>query len=368
MPPDDVPGAAVLPPTDSDPAPYTDGIVPRSLTHVASITPAGSRWQTFVRTSPERILQNPQSGMVLALIVFSAIIASRNSLFLSHANIIEILRSSVYIFIIGVAATFVFVSGGLDLSVGSVFAVGSIGTGYMLVHGVPAVLAILIGIGFGALTGVINGVIIVYFGIPPLITTLGMLYVARGVITVVTGGVPLYPFPDQFNQIGEGDLWGIPYLVIYAVVIGILGHVILEYTRFGFDVRATGGNHEAARSTGIRVNRVSMTVYIASGISASFAGMLLASQLGSGQPSVGQGMELQVIAGVIIGGTSLFGGIGSIIGTALGALLLAVITDGLVMLSLDPSYQNIVVGVVIVIAVGLDRLRRLRMWKRGVTQ
>ncbi len=324
--------------------------------------------RTVINGLSDRLLQHPQAGLVVALILFSAIITLSNSLFLSHNNIIEILRSAVYIFIIGVASTFVFVAGGLDLSVGSLLAVGSIGTASMLVHGVPVIPAILIGIAFGAAAGLVNGLIIVYLGIPPLITTLGMLYVAQGTITVVTGGVPLYPFPDSFNEIGQGDLFGVPYLVLYAIAVGVIGHVVLEYTKFGYDVRATGGNRDAARAAGIKVNRVGIAVYVLSGLSASFSGMLLASQLGSGQPSVGSTTELQVIAAVIIGGTSLFGGIGTIVGTALGALLLSTITDGLVLLSLDPAYQNIVVGLVIVLAVGIDRLRRARMWKRSMAR
>jgi ribose transport system permease protein len=314
----------------------------------------------------DRLLQYPQAGIVVALILFPMILSLRSPIYLSHGNVIEILRSTVYIFIIGVASTLVFIAGGLDLSVGSLFAVGNIGTAYLLVHGVSVVPAMIVGgVLLGVLAGAINGFVIVYFGIPALITTLGMLYVAAGLIVVVTGGVPLYPFPDVFNNLGQGSVLGIPYLVLYAVAAGILGHIVLEYTKFGFDVRATGGNREAARAAGVKVNRVSMTVYILSGISATIAGMLLASQLGSGQPSVGATTELQVIAAVIIGGTSLFGGIGTIIGTALGALLLSVIQDGLLFLNLDPAYQNVATGLIIVLAVGLDRLRRIRMWRRG---
>lgn len=304
-------------------------------------------------------------GLVVAIVLFSAVIAFRNPVFLTHDSIMGILRATVYTFIIGVAATFVFISGGLDLSVGSVLALGGVISGKLLVSGYPIPLAILGGCAAGALVGVVNGVVIVYFKIPPLITTLGSLYVGVGAVEIITKGQAVFPFPEAFNKIGQAYVLGVPVLVVYAVVIGLIGHVVLSRTRFGYHVRATGGNLEGSRAMGVRVNRITVTVYIMSGVSAGFAGMLLASQLGSGQPSAGTTTNLEVIAAVIIGGTSLFGAIGSISGTALGALMLSVIAGGLNVVGLDPSYQSIVIGVVIVLAVGLDRIRRVMMFKRS---
>ena len=310
-----------------------------------------------------RVVESQQLGLVLALVVFSIAIALRNPNYFGEANLIEILRSTVYIFIIGIISTYVFVAGGLDLSVGSVFALGSIASALAMTNGIPVVPAIAVGLASGALVGAVNGVVIEYFGIPPLITTLGSLYVVEGVVVVLTGGNSVYPLPASFNAIGQDSIGPIPYLVLYAIVLGVIGHIVLEYTRFGYRIRATGGNRTAARAMGINVKRLSIVVYVLSGVSAAIAGVLFSSQLASGQPSIGSTTELQVIAAVIIGGTSLFGGVGTIIGTALGALLLSVITDGLVLIDINPAYQNVAIGVVIVLAVGIDKLRRGRQWR-----
>lgn len=310
-----------------------------------------------------RLVGNQRTGLVIALIVFSVAISLKNPNYFGEQNLVEILRSTVYIFIIGIVSTYVFVAGGLDLSVGSVFALGSIASALAMTNHVPVVPAIVIGLISGALVGAVNGVVIEYFGIPPLITTLGTLYVVQGVVVVLTGGNSVYPLPASFNAIGQDSIGPIPYLVLYAAVFGVIGYVVLEYTRFGYRIRATGGNRTAARAMGIKVKQLSIVVYVLSGVSAGVAGVLFSSQLGSGQPSIGATTELQVIAAVIIGGTSLFGGVGTIAGTALGALLLSVITDGLVLIDIDPAYQNVAIGVVIVLAVGIDKLRRGRQWR-----
>lgn len=324
---------------------------------------AGSQRSSLVRRAFRRGTRSQQMGLILALIVFSVAIGIKNPNYFGEQNIIEILRSAVYIFIIGIASTFVFIAGGLDLSVGSVFALGSISSALAMTNGVPMVPAIFVGLASGAIVGAANGIVIEYFGIPPLITTLGSLYVVEGLVIVLTGGNSIYPLSSSFDAIGENNLGPIPYLVLYAIVLGVIGHIILEYTRFGYRTRATGGNRAAARAMGIKVKRLSVVVYVFSGISAGLAGVLFSSQLASGQPSIGSTTELEVIAAVIIGGTSLFGGVGTIVGTALGALVFEVITDGLVLININPAYQDVVIGLVIVIAVGIDRLQRGRQWR-----
>jgi ribose transport system permease protein len=155
----------------------------------------------------------------------------------------------------------------------------------------------------------------------------------------------------------------VPVLIIYAVVVAVIAHVLLDYATFGWSVRAIGGNREASRNSGINVRKLSTVVYTLSGLSAALAGILMTARLGSGQPSIGNGMELQVISAVIIGGTSLFGGIGTILGTLLGSLVLSVLTTGMILLKIDPVLQNFVVGVIIIVAVGLDQVRRTRMFR-----
>lgn len=311
----------------------------------------------------ERLITSPQALLLLTIIVFSIFVASQAPNYMTMANWTIIVRNAVFIFIVGAFSTYVLVHGGLDLSVGSVFMAGAMAVAQFLVWEYPVWLAILLATGVGVLTGLVNGLLINFGRIPAFITTLGMLYVVRGLTTFATQGRPLAPIPDEFNVLGQGDILGAPLLIVYAVVIGIVAHVVLEATPFGWSIRAIGGNREAARAAGINVRRLSTVVYILSGASAAFAGVLMSARLGSGQPSVGNGLELQVISAVIIGGTSLFGGIGSVAGTALGALVLSILSDGLILLRIDPILQNVMVGIIIVVAVGIDQFRRGRMFR-----
>ena len=202
-----------------------------------------------------------------------------------------------------------------------------------------------------------------YASIPAFITTLGMLYAARSLVVYLTGGQPIAPLPDDFTAIARGEVFGLPYLLFYAAAIVIIAQLILQTTIFGGTVRAIGGNREAASNAGINVRLISTVVYTLSGLSAAFAGVLMSARLGSGQPSLGVGFELQVISAVIIGGTSLFGGIGSVFGSLLGSLVLSILTTGLILLHINPVLQDFVIGVIIVVAVGIDQVRRRRMYR-----
>lgn len=264
-------------------------------------------------------------------------------------------------FIVAAAMTFVLIAAGLDLSVGSVIAFGGIVGSMVLAAGAPIFLGILAGVLTGAGIGFINGFVVVKFGIPPLIVTLGMMYAGQGAVLVVTRGTPVYPLPAAFNAIGQGNLAGIPYVVLIAAVVGIVAHIVLTRTTYGRMVFATGGNAETSRLSGINVNFVNLTVYILTGMAAAFVGMLMASRLASAQPGAGAGWELQVIAAVIIGGTSMFGGSGSILGSLLGVLFMNVVSTGMIMMRISAYWQNLVVGVIIVVAVGIDQYRRRKV-------
>ena len=313
-----------------------------------------------------RILRSPQATLLLFILIFAAVVAFRNENFLTFANVINILRDASYIFIIAAAATFVLVGGGLDLSVGSVFALSSVACAlFMSAGGWPVPLAVVGGIAVGTLCGLVNALVIVYARIPPLIVTLGMLYIARGLTWVITGGRGTQSLPDIFGSIASFRVFDVPLVVFYAAVIGIVSHVVLENMRYGYNVRSTGGNREAARATGINVKRTTLILFIVSGTSAGLAGVLMASRLTSGQPSIGQGLELQVITAVIVGGSSLFGGIGTIAGTLLGTLMIATLNNGLVAIQIDPLWQNVVIGIVLILAVGIDQVRRARMWRQS---
>jgi ribose/xylose/arabinose/galactoside ABC-type transport system permease subunit len=311
----------------------------------------------------DRIKGNSQIAVLVATVLFTVVVAVSNPNFLTYASVVNILRDASFLFIVAVAATFVLVGGGLDLSVGSVFALSSVSSAMLLVDGVPVPLAFLLGVGVGATCGLVNSVIVIYGRIPPLIVTLGMMYVARGLDWIVTAGRGTQYLPPEFGDIASARVLGLPLVIVYALLIGLVAHVILERTRFGFAVRATGGNREAARACGVNVTRTTFVVFVASGVAAGLSGVLMASNLHSGQPSIGQGFELQVITAAIIGGTSLFGGLGSIPGTLLGTMMIAILNNGLVSLEIDPLWQNVVIGVVLVSSVGLDQLRRARMWR-----
>jgi ribose/xylose/arabinose/galactoside ABC-type transport system permease subunit len=311
----------------------------------------------------ERVLMHPQFLLITTLVVFSAYVTSQSPAFLDLNNWTNIFRNAVFIFIVGAFSTYVLVSGGLDLSVGSVFLVGAIAVANLLYAGFPIWVSVMLAVGLGAFAGLVNGVFITYVRIPAFIATLGMLYVARGLATFVTGGKPIAPLPSEFSSIGQGDIFGIPFLVIYALIVGVVAHFVMEITPFGWSIRALGGNAEAARAAGIDTRRLAVTVYVLSGASAAFAGLLMSARLGSGQPSVGNGFELQVISAVIIGGTSMFGGIGTVFGTALGALVLSTLSNGLILLRIDPILQNVMVGCIIIAAVALDQFRRGRMFR-----
>ena len=198
-----------------------------------------------------------------------------------------------------------------------------------------------------------------------MIATLGVFFVVQGFITVLTGGNDVFTgIPPSFNKIGQSTVWGVPYLVFYGVVIGVVCHLLLEKSSFGYDVKATGGNRSAARANGIRVNRIDLTLYSMSAAVAAFAGILFAARTGAASPEAGgYGLTFQVLTAIIIGGTSLFGGIGTVFGSALGCLLFAETDNGLSVINVNPLYQQIIVGAILIAAVAIDQARRRRQFK-----
>ena len=303
-------------------------------------------------------------GILMVLIGLIAIVGVIEPVFLRPANIVNILRSSAFVFIIAIAMTFVFIGGQFDLSVGPIVALGGILAGLAVLAGVPVPLAILGSVLTGAVIGALNGVLVSLAGIPALIVTLGMLYAVRGAVLVVTEGVPIYPMPPVFTVLGQGFLpvggFNLPYPVLIAIALGLIAHFVLTRTVYGRNVFAMGGNKETARLSGIRIVPYTISLFMLTGAAAALSGVLLAARLGSAQSSAGTGYELLVIASVIIGGTSLFGGAGSILGTAIGTLLMSAIKNAMVILKVSVYWQDLVIGLVIIAAVGIDQIRRRR--------
>jgi ribose transport system permease protein len=292
-------------------------------------------------------------GFVVVFAFFAVLLGGQG--FLSPNNLLNILSQTATIAVIAVGMTFVISAAEIDLSVGSVAGLSSV-TAAMTISAFGLIPGILAGLLVGVVVGSINGALVSMLGIPSFLVTLGMLGVAAGFAQYITASAPQPILDDAFNNLfGSGSIGPIPVLVVWAVVAVAIGAVVLGRTRYGRQVLATGGNRNAAEYTGIRTRRIKFTVLLVSAIVASIAGMLYAGRLQSGRFQWGEGDELSAIAAVILGGTSLFGGAGTVVGTAFGALLIGLINNGLVLAGLESSQQQIVRGAIIILAVALAR-------------
>ncbi len=294
-----------------------------------------------------------------ALIVVFVFLSFASSDFLSADNLFNIGSQTAVVAVIAIGMTLVIITAGIDLSVGSVAALSGVMPVTLMVNfGLPVPLGILGGILVGAIAGLVNGLLVAFAGLNPFIATLGMLSVARGLTYISTGAVAVFGAPDSFRLLGQGVLGPIPIPIVVIVVVAIAGYVVLARTRLGRYAYAMGSNLEAARLSGIPIKRYLTTVYVIAGALAGLGGMIAASRVNSGQPNYGLGLELDVIAAAVIGGASLFGGQGTVVGTLIGAFLIALIRNGAVLLNVDIFYQSVIIGVVIWIAVFWDQYRR----------
>ncbi|MEA2524648.1 MAG: ribose transport system permease protein [Thermomicrobiales bacterium] len=304
-------------------------------------------------------------NILLALLILCAFLSLRSDVFLSQGNMFGVARAFSLVAIVAIGQTMVIVTGGIDLSVGSVLALSGITTGMLLGEGWPLIAAMIAGVLAGSVTGLLNGLLITMVGLPPFIATLGTLGIGRGLVYVLTKGYPvtIQREHDFLLNLGQGYVGSIPVPVIIMGVITLLGTIFLSQSTLGRYIYAVGGNEEAARLAGINVTLVKLLVYTLSSTLAALAGLILVARLVSAQPSAGLGFELPVIAAAIIGGTSLLGGEGTILGAVLGAAIIGVLDNGIVLLGINTYAQQIVVGVVILLAVSLDmwqKKRRLR--------
>jgi ribose transport system permease protein len=279
--------------------------------------------------------------------------------FLSLDNWFALSSQYAYLLLIGAGATLVIVSGGIDLSVGSVVALAGVATADALVnHHAPVWVGILVGVGVGALAGLVNGLIITRLRVPAFIATLGTLLVARGLALRLARGVTIDGTPDAFNALAYARPLGIPAPLLLVAAVLVLVGFVLRRTAFGRYVYAVGANETATRASGVPVARVRVWVYVLGGALAGVAGLVETARLGSGIPTGGQNYELDVVTAVVVGGASLSGGEGGVVGTLLGALLIAVLRNGANLLGVDPFDQNVYIGLLIIGAVALDQ--RLR--------
>ncbi|MCF6093786.1 ribose ABC transporter permease [Microaerobacter geothermalis] len=294
-------------------------------------------------------------GPLLGLLLIGIILSILEPRFLTVSNLFNVVRQVSINAILAFGMTFVILTGGIDLSVGSILAlVGALVAG-MMTGGIDPVLAVIAGIGVGAILGGINGVLVAKGKLAPFIVTLATMTIYRGLTLVYTEGRPITGLPDEFRFLGRGELLGIPVPIILTFLLFILLLIVMEKTTFGRRVYALGGNEEAARLSGIKTNRSKIWVYVISGMTAAVSAIILTSRLNSAQPTAGFAFELDAIAAVVLGGTSLAGGYGTLGGTLIGALIIGILDNGLNLLNVSSFYQQVVKGLVILIAVLLDR-------------
>jgi len=299
-------------------------------------------------------------GVLAAMALLIAFFWLLEPAFLSQRNIRAILNVVSFVGIIAIGQTILLVAGEFDLSVGSVAGLSAVvAAKLMTAAALPVTVGIVGGIGVGALIGLLNGLIVVRLGIPAFIQTLGMLFIGQGLIQVVTGGYPVYPLPDAINDIGGTDLaFGLGWSFVFFIIAAVVADFVLRRTVLGRNMYATGGNKEVAHLVGINTNAYKIGAFITVGALSAIAGMFVMADLGSGGTSIGSGWELTVIAGVVVGGVSLFGGAGTVAGGVVGILLLKIVQSGLVVIGVNSNWQQIAVGVIMVMAVGLDIVRR----------
>ncbi|HSR68684.1 MAG TPA: ABC transporter permease [Acidobacteriota bacterium] len=295
--------------------------------------------------------------------------ASHWPTFLLTENLLNVANQIVVIAVIAIGMTMVIITGGIDLSVGSLIALSAVAATWLIrwagaaeASGTEMVLASLGGIVLSAAVGLFSGVMVTAVRIPSFIATLAMMQVASGLAFIISGGLPIYQVPDSYTALGRGQVFSIPMAVIVMVVLYLLAHLLMSHTPLGRYIYAVGGNAEAARLSGVRVQRIRLFVFAVSGAMAGLGGIVLASQLKSGSPTYGLTYELYVIAAVVVGGASLSGGRGKIFGTLIGALIIAVINNGMNLTNVESYTQKVVLGFVVLGAVVLDSLRK-RAWK-----
>lgn len=297
-------------------------------------------------------------SIYLILIIFVVILSILSPAFLRIQNIINIIRQISLIGIIGFGVTMVIITTGIDLSSGSVVAVaGIIASKFAHPGDYPLIVPILMGLLTGLLAGSINGFLVSYIKLPAFIATLGMMLSFRGLAYILSGGHPVTNFSPEFEFIGSGSFLGIPVIILTLLGVGLISYIILRHTKTGKCIYAIGGNQQAAVVSGINVRKNLMFVYAYAGLMSAIAGTLLASRLSSGQPTSGLNYEMDAISGAVIGGTSLSGGIGTIQGTIIGALIIGILNNGMDLMHISAYYQQVTKGIIIVLAVVLDRAR-----------
>lgn len=308
-------------------------------------------------TITKRIAGASQWGIFIGFVIIMIVFSISSGYFFTLDNFLNIAKQASINAVIAFGMTIVLISGGIDLSVGSIVALSAVVMATMMKRGIPPAFGIIIGIAIGIAAGFVNGVLIAKIKLAPFIVTLGSVSYLRGLALVYTKGMPVYGLPPSIRWFGNGSLWIIPTPVVVAVVVAIISNFLLKRTHFGEYATAIGGNEEAARLSGVNIVKYKILVYIFSGICSVIGAIILMARINAAEPIAGNGFELDAIAAAVMGGTSLSGGVGSIIGTVIGALIIAALRNGLNLLNVDPNWQQVAIGVVITLAVIIDKAR-----------
>jgi inositol transport system permease protein len=304
-------------------------------------------------------------AIVLILLTMILLVSILSPAFLQVRNLLNVVRQISVIGLLGMGVTLAIIALGIDLSSGSVLALAAVVASSLAQRPdwteakfpglvLPLIVPVLAGLIIGLICGWINGFLIAQFRIPPFIATLGMMTVARGFALLYSDGRPISSLTESYNFIGQGEVFGFPIPILILLFMALVTHVILNYTRFGRYVYAIGGNEQAARVSGINIDKVKIGIYTYAGLLSGLAGIVLSSRISSGQPGLGQGYELDAIASAVIGGTSFAGGVGTVWGTMVGALIIGVLNNGLDLLNVSAYWQQIVKGAIIVVAIIID--------------
>ena len=299
-------------------------------------------------------------GAILPLIIIYVVVYFVNPNFFRVNNLLDVLRTASFTFIVAMPLTFLMSAGAsTDLSISATTSLGGVVCALFLKAGFNLVIALPAGVCAGVLVGLANSFLVVRCKLPDFIATLGTQYAVNGFIAIITNNLPVANFDGFFKEISQykvGNYISMP--VIYATVIGVIGHIVMTRTRFGRECLATGGNKEAAHLAGINVKRNTVLCYVTLAAFSALSGILIAARFASAQPAAGNGTEMTITASVIIGGTSMFGGQGTIIGSALGCILLATITNALIVMHVSTLWQNLIYGLILIIALFVDKARR----------
>ena len=312
-------------------------------------------------SNPVVVFFKNNMGILIALLALCAVLSIATDSFLTANNLLTVLRQICINAFLAIGMTFVLIIGGIDLTVGSVVGASGVAVVMLMEGGVEIAPAIIVALLFGAAIGLINGTIIAFTGMPPFIVTLSLMGSLRGLCYLITDGRSVASKNELFTVIGNGYLFGIPIPIYILVVTAVVMSILLYKTKFGRRMYAVGGNESAARFAGIKIKGLTVRVYMISGILSALAGIVLASRMYSGQPTAGNGYEADAIAAAVLGGTSFNGGIGTIGGTIIGALVIGILSNGLNLLHISSYVQMIIKGLVIILAVGFDILKNRKM-------